>query len=246
MNSHTSCTKSSFTKCCSVARPWLPGIGSSLLKKSIYWTQPSSISASRRFPGPPTGRRKGSLAIFDKGFTDYEWWQELTTKDIFFVTRLKDNALVEYFKKRPGRKAKDVVLDQQIRLNGMIGKVRLVQFIADDGNEYRFVTNAHHLPAETMADLYKERWKIELFFKWIKQNLKIKTFLGTSENAVLTQVWIALCISLLLAYLAFLSKIGALMQQILRLLQMNLFEQRDIESLFKPPKIEVSSQLVLL
>ncbi len=64
---------------------------------------------------------------------------------IFFVTRLKDNALVEYFKKRPGRKAKGVVLDQEIRLNGMKDKLRLIQFIADDGNEYRFVTNANHL-----------------------------------------------------------------------------------------------------
>lgn len=189
---------------------------------------------------------KGSLAVFDKGFTDYDWWQELTTNGIFFVTRLKDNALVDYFKKRPGRKAKGVVHDQEIRLKGMKDKLRIVQFIADDGNEYRFVTNAHHLQAATVADLYKERWKIELFFKWIKQNLKIKTFLGTSENAVLTQLWIALCVYLVLAYLAFLSKIGASMQQILRLLQLNLFERRDLESLFKPPKIAASPQLALL
>lgn len=188
----------------------------------------------------------GSLAVFDRGFTDYEWWQELTTNGIFFVTRLKDNALVEYFKKRPGRKAKGVVLDQEIRLNGMNDKLRLIQFIADDGNEYRFVTNAQHLQAAIVADLYKERWKIELFFKWIKQNLKIKTFLGTSKNAVLTQIWIALCVYLVLAYLAFLSKIGASMQQILRLLQLNLFERRDLESLLKPPRIEASPQLALL
>ena len=189
---------------------------------------------------------KGSIAVFDKGFTDYDWWQELTTNGIFFVTRIKDNALVEYFKKRPGRKAKGVALDQEIRLKGMKDKLRLIQFIAEDGNEYRFVTNAHHLPAATVADLYKERWKIELFFKWIKQNLKIKTFLGTSKNAVLTQIWIALCVYLVLAYLAFLSKTGASMQQILRLLQLNLFERRDLESLFKPPKIKTSPQLALL
>jgi len=188
----------------------------------------------------------GSLAVFDRGFTDYDWWQELTDSGIFFVTRLKDNALVEYFKKRPGRKAAGVILDQEIRLNGMKDKLRLVQFIADDGNEYRFVTNAHHLKAAIVADLYKERWKIELFFKWIKQNLKIKTFLGTSENAVLTQIWIALCAYLVLAYLAFLSKIGASMQQILRLLQLNLFERRDLESLFKPPKAAPNPQMVLL
>ena len=126
------------------------------------------------------------------------------------------------------------------------GQTSARSVIADDGNEYRFVTNAHHLKAAVVADLYKERWKIELFFKWIKQNLKIKTFLGTSENAVLTQIWVALYVYLVLAYLAFLSKIGASMQQILRLLQLNLFERRDMESLFKPPEIATSPQLVLL
>jgi len=189
---------------------------------------------------------KGSLAVFDRGFTDYSWWQDLTESGIFFVTRLKGNALVEYFRKRPGRKSKGVILDQEIALKGIKGKLRLVRFIAEDGNEYRFVTNAHHLAAATVAELYKERWKIETFFRWIKQNLKIKTFLGTSENAVLTQIWIALCVYLVLAYLAFLSKIGKSMQQILRVLQMNLFERRDFETLFKPPQILPSPQLVLL
>lgn len=185
------------------------------------------------------------MAVFDRGFTDYEWWQELTRNGIFFVTRLKENALVEYFRKRPGRKAKGILLDQEIRLNGMRDNLRLVQFVADDGTEYRFVTNAHHLQAATVAELYRERWKIELFFKWIKQSLKIKTFLGTSENAVLTQIWIALCVYLALVYLAFMSKIGASMQQILRLLQLNLFERRDLDSLFKPPNREPSPQMAL-
>lgn len=188
---------------------------------------------------------KGSLAVFDRGFTDYEWWQELARSGIFFVTRLKENALVEYFRKRPGRKANGILLDQEIRLTGMRDNLRLVQFVADDGTEYRFVTNAHHLQAATVAELYRERWKIELFFKWIKQNLKIKTFLGTSENAVLTQIWIALCVYLVLAYLAFMSRIKASMQQILRLLQLNLFERRDLESLFKPPNREPSPQMTL-
>ena len=189
---------------------------------------------------------KGSLAVFDRGFNDYGWWQALTTEGVFFVTRLKGNALVEYFKKRPGCKARGVTLDQEIRLKGMKDKLRLVQFRADDGNIYRFVTNAHHLQAATIAELYKERWKIELFFKWIKQNLKIKTFLGTSENAVLTQIWIALCVYLVLAYLTFMSKTGASMQQFLRLLQLNLFDRRSFESLFKPPEIVASTQLALL
>ena len=84
------------------------------------------------------------------------------------------------------------------------------------GKDYRFVTNADHLDAKTITELYKERWQIELFFKWIKQNLKIKTFLGTSRNAVLAQVWIALIVYLLLAFLKFRAKIGISMQQMLR------------------------------
>ncbi len=188
----------------------------------------------------------GSLIVFDRGYTDYGWYQALMDSGVFFVARVKDNAMVEYFKKRPGRKANGVVLDQEIRLKGMKDKLRLVQFIATDGNEYRFVTNADHLQAATVADLYKERWQIELFFKWIKQNLKVKTFLGTSENAVLTQLWIALCVYLVLAYLSFLSKIGLTMQQMLRLLQLNLFERRDLNTLFDPPKITPNPQLALL
>ena len=188
----------------------------------------------------------GSFAVFDRGYTDYNWYQTLTSNGIFFVARLKDNALVEYFKKRRGRKAKGVVVDQEIALKGVKDRLRLVQFIAEDGNEYRFITNAHHLQAAVVAELYKERWQIELFFKWIKQNLKVKTFLGTSENAVQTQLWIAMCVYLLLAWLKFKSKLGLSAQQMLRLLQMNLFERRNLEHLFRPPQITPNPQLALL
>lgn len=105
----------------------------------------------------------------------------------------------------------------------------------ETGKELRFVTNASHLEAKTIAELYKECWQIELFFKWIKGNLKIKTFLGTSQNAVLTQIWIALCTYLFLAFLKFKVKLGVSMQQMLRLLQLNLFERRNLIELFKPP-----------
>ncbi|HID06688.1 MAG TPA: IS4 family transposase, partial [Armatimonadetes bacterium] len=88
------------------------------------------------------------------------------------------------------------------------------------------------------------RWQIELFFKWIKQNLKIKSFLGTSRNAVMTQIWIAICVYLLLAYLKFVSQIGQSMQQILRLLQLNLFDRRDLrELLFGGPPEPLAPQL---
>jgi len=106
----------------------------------------------------------------------------------------------------------------------------------ETGVEYRFVTNAHHLKAKEIADIYKERWEIEQFFKWIKTNLNIKTFLGTSSNAVLTQVWIALCVYLMLAYLNFKAKLGSSLQQILRLLQLNLFARRDLTRIIHEEK----------
>ena len=117
----------------------------------------------------------------------------------------------------------------------------------ETGKQYLFVTNANHLKAGEIAAIYMERWQIELFFKWIKQNLKIKTFLGTSRNAVLTQIWIALCVYLLIAFLNFKAKLGSSMQQVLRVLQLNLFERRNLFDLFRPPdrQLLVSPQFLL-
>ncbi len=179
---------------------------------------------------------KGSFVCFDRGFTDYNWYADLMENNIFFVTRLKKNADVEYLLKRAGRKAKGITNDQQIRLNGIKDPLRVVGYVdPETGKQYRYVTNAHHLKATEIADIYKERWMIEQFFKWIKQNLRIKTFLGTSENAVLTQVWIALCVYLLVAYQHFKSKLGISMTQIFRVVQLNLFAQCNFIELFKPP-----------
>ena len=178
----------------------------------------------------------GSMAVFDMGFTDYKWYQSLMGNGIYFVTRLKSNAKIQLLEKRQGRKAKGVNVDRTIMLGNIVEPLRMVTYQdPETGKELTFVTNAHHLEAKTIAALYKERWQIELFFKWVKGNLKIKTFLGTSRNAVLTQIWIALIVYLLLAFLKFKSKIGLSMQQILRLLQLNLFERRNLINLFKPP-----------
>lgn len=191
---------------------------------------------------------KGSFVCIDRGFTDYHWYSDLTTNAIFFVSRLKSNADAQYLLKRAGRKSPGITNDQTIRLKGVKQPLRLVAYTDPvTGIDYRFVTNAHHLKAKEITEIYKERWQIELFFKWIKQNLKIKTFLGTTSNAVLTQVWIALCVYLMLAYLKFKAKLGSSMQQILRLLQLNLFARRDLIELFKPPSIQltVSPQIML-
>ncbi len=131
-------------------------------------------------------------------------------------------------------------------------KLRLVTYQdPESGKIYRFLTNAFHLSASTVAAVYKERWQIELFFKWIKQNLKIKSFLGTSKNAVLTQLWIAVCVYLMLAYLKFKSKLEFSLQQILRLLHTNLFQRRNLLELLqgKPPANPLqlnANQLVLI
>jgi hypothetical protein len=191
---------------------------------------------------------KGSFVCIDRGFTDYRWYSDLTSNAVFFVSRLKSTADVQYLLKRAGRRSEGVTNDQTIRLKGVQQPLRLVAYTDPATSiEYRFVTNAHHLKAKEITEIYKERWQIELFFKWIKQNLKIKTFLGTTSNAVLTQVWIALCVYLMLAYLKFKAKLGSSMQQILRLLQLNLFARRDLIELFKPPLTQhpVSPQILL-
>ncbi|MFH7326368.1 IS4 family transposase [Desulfurivibrio sp. C05AmB] len=180
---------------------------------------------------------RGSIAVFDRGFNDYQWYQALTKAGVFFVTRLKSNAVLESGPRRPGLKAGGITDDREVFLNNIPEPFRLVCFLnPDTGKEFRFLTNAHHLDAKTITELYRERWQIELFFKWIKQNLKVKTFLGTTKNAVLTQLWIALCVYLLLAFLKFKAKIDLSMQQMLRLLQLNLFERRDLMALLKPPE----------
>jgi len=106
---------------------------------------------------------------------------------------------------------------------------------AETGKHYVFITNRFDWSAKTIADIYKQRWQVELFFKWIKQNLKIKAFMGNTDNAVMTQVMVALCFYLILAYLKFQSRIAQSLQQISRLIHLNLFARRDLVQLFKPP-----------
>lgn len=187
---------------------------------------------------------KGSIVAVDKGYNDYAWYKQLTDKGIFFVTRLKTNAAYRIVNRRPVLKSKGLSCDQTIEFTGIqtakkcpVQLRRIAYRDAVTGKRYVFLTNNFKLSAKTIADIYKARWQVELFFKWIKQNLKIKSFVGTSKNAVLTQIWIALCIYLLLAFLKFQSKLHKSTQQILRVLQLNLFEKRDLMALLRgdPP-----------
>jgi putative transposase len=193
---------------------------------------------------------KGSYVVFDRGYTDYNWYQELTEDGVFFVSRLKSNAIVTPGRKRRGRKSPGVIEDREIRLGKLPETFRLVTYLDRETDiTYQFVTNSLDIPAQTVADLYKERWQIELFFKWIKQNLRVKSFLGTSMNAVKTQLWIALCAYLVLSFLKFQSKIGVSLQRMLRILQLNLFERRDLQELLSPPRQKLllcDTQLALI
>lgn len=183
---------------------------------------------------------KGSIVTMDKGYNDYAWYKQLNDKGIFFVTRLKTNAKYRVLKRHEVLKDKGIRSDQSIVFTGAqtakkcpIALRRISYRDATTGKHYVFLTNNVKLATRTIADTYKARWQVELFFKWIKQNLEIKSFIGTSKNAVMTQIWIALCVYLLLAFLRFQSKMKKSMQQILRLLQLNLFEKRDLMALIE-------------
>ncbi len=201
------------------------------------------ITAARTLQLP-----KGSIVVMDRGYTDYAWYNQLNNNSIFFVTRQRKNASYRVIERHSVNKSTGLISDQTIELTGAKAKncptvLRRVGFKdTDTGIQYFFLTNNFQLAASTIARIYKSRWQIELFFKWIKQNLKIKSFLGTSKNAVMTQIWIALCVYLLLAYFKFASKLGSSLQQILRLLQLNLFERRDLQALLRgdPPEPAVS------
>ena len=181
----------------------------------------------------------GSMICMDRGYTDYDWWEELTRKGVYFVTRLKSNAVYDEIRRRAGRRSKNIVDDETIKLKGIQTPFRLIHYISpEDQHEYHFITNAMHLSAQTIADIYKERWQIELFFKWVKQNLKIKAFLGTSANAVMTQVWVALCLYLILAFIRFISKTVHSMREILNWIRINLFSNEILDDYLAPKMTE--------
>ena len=213
-------------------------------------TSDITIGRTLRFP-------KGSMVAMDRGYNDYTWYNQLTEKGIFFVTRLKSNAITRVVERRPVLAEKGLTSDQTIEFTSAkaakkcpIQLRRIGYRDPETGKHYIFLTNNFKLAAKTIADIYKARWQVELFFKWIKQNLKIKSFIGTSKNAVMTQIWIALCVYLLLAFIKFQSKLSKSLQQILRLLQLNLFEKRDLMALLRgePPrdKILTFNQMALL
>lgn len=186
---------------------------------------------------------KGSIVAIDRGYTDYAWYKQLSDKGIYFVARLKSNAKTRVVERRNVVAGTGVTCDQTMEFTGVqtskicpVALRRIGYRDPETGRKYVFLTNNFNLSAKTIADIYKDRWQIELFFKWIKRNLKIKSFLGTSKNAVLTQIWIALCVYLILSFLKFKSKTKLSLQQIIRLLQVNLFDKMKLNDLLYKKK----------
>jgi putative transposase len=199
---------------------------------------------------------KGSIVVEDLGYTDYAWYGQLTAQKIFFVNRQKSNVRYRVLERRPVNNNLGLVSDETILLTGAKAREcpkplrRIVYQDSETSKVYVFLTNHFRLAAKTIADIYKERWQIEIFFRWIKQNLKIKAFIGNSENAVMSQIYAALIVYLLLCYTKFLCNLSVTLQNFMRILQLNLFRTCSLQELFEPPgpapdNMNVKNQLCL-
>jgi hypothetical protein len=184
----------------------------------------------------------GTIVVDDRGYNDYRLFGTWTDAEVFFVTRMKDNAQFEVLAEHAPPQNRNILSDQTIRLTGIgaQGKcphlLRRIEAIREDTGEILvFLTNHHGLGASTVAAIYKDRWAVELFFKALKQNLKIKTFVGTSANAVKIQIWTALIAMLLLRYLQLSSRFAWSLANLVALLRMNLFTHRDLMAWLDQP-----------
>ena len=193
---------------------------------------------------------KGSIVVEDKAYNDYKWFADLTQTGIFFITRQKRNAIYRVTERRNVNKKQGLCSDQTIRLTSIKGQEcphplrRIGYRDPETKKHYVFLTNNFKLSPKTIADIYKDRWQIEIFFRWIKQNLKIKAFIGNSRNAVMTQIYVALIAYLLLYLFKYLSKVSVSLQNLLRVIQLNLFRKCSLKELFKPPPIDTANNNV--
>lgn len=177
----------------------------------------------------------GAFYIMDRGFLDFSRLHAVTNASAFFVIRAKANLKCRRLYSHPVDKSTGVVCDQSIMLTvpksagDYPDKLRRVRYYdAETDKTLVFLTNNFLLPAITIAQLYKQRWQVELFFKWIKQNLRIKSFYGTSENAVKTQIWIAVSVYLIVAIIKKRLKLQESLYTILQVLSVSLFERTSM------------------
>jgi len=197
-----------------------------------------------------------SIVAMDRGYNDYELFYAWTRGRIYFVTRQKENAAYEVIEERTVPKNRHIRSDQIIRFTGPVSKKkcpiplrRVVVWDPEKEEEIVLLTNHLTFGATTIAAIYKDRWEIEIFFKTLKQNLKVKTFVGTSSNALRIQIWTALIAILLIKYLNFKATFGWSFSNLVALLRLNLFTYRDlwrwINDPFLTPPVAPAQQLVL-
>jgi hypothetical protein len=210
------------------------------------------VRVARTLTFPP-----GAILVFDRGYVDYAWFAELTRQGVWFVTRLKDNAVYAVLGTRAIPQRGPVVRDELITLTGVRTAakcpypLRIVEVTdPETGDPLVFLTNQLTFGPTTIARLYKDRWQIELLFKSLKQHLKVKTFVGTSANALHIQLWTALIALLVLKYLQLRSTFGWSLSNLVALLQFQLFTHRDLwawlnDPFTGPPGVAGPEQLAL-
>jgi len=181
----------------------------------------------------------GAFYVMDRGYTDFARLHSITKASAFFVIRAKSNLKHRRVYSHPVDRETGMICHQTILFSGFYaardypGKLRRIKYPdAETGKTLVFLTNNFDLPSPVIAKLYQQRWQIELFFKWIKQNLRIKRFYGTSENAVKTQIWVAVSVYLIVAIIRKELKIEASLYTILQVLSVTIFERTMINQLF--------------
>lgn len=209
------------------------------------------IQEARRMTFAP-----GTLVVFDRGYSDHVWWLQLTRAHVHFVTRLKDDASYGILESRAVPHGSQILRDEVILLTsqqevGLEARLRRIEvWLEEKQDTMVFVTNNLTLAASTIAGIFRERWKIELFFKTLKQGLKVKTFVGTSENAVQIQIWTALIAMLVLRYLQIKSTFNWSLSNLVALLRQQLSVYRDLWTWLNnpfqsPPSLVEAEQLSL-
>ncbi len=199
----------------------------------------------------------GAFYVMDRAYVDFERLFLFTLCSSFFVVRTKKNVLLQRRYSHPVDKSTGVRSDQTVILTAIDSAkaypdpLRRVTYVdAETNNRFKFLTNNFRLPALTITQIYKSRWQVELFFKWIKQHLRIKSFYGTSENAVKTQIWIAVSVYVLVAIVRKRLGLEASLYQILQILSVTLFEKVPILQVFQAPDsqddlVDDGKQLIL-
>lgn len=192
----------------------------------------------------------GAFYVMDRGYVDFERLHKLHLAGAFFVTRAKSNLKAKRRYSRAVDRSTGLICDQTITLTVFYSKVgypeplRRIRFKTDEGKTLLFLTNNFELPALTITELYRCRWQVELFFKWIKQHLRIKAFFGTSENAVKTQVWIAVSVYVLVAIVRKRLSLHASLYETLQILSLTMFETTPLDQLLRLESLEPISSMM--